>query len=103
MILLTINRENAGKREKREFAKLHDAIEFGQRTGMDYEIFDPATGKVIDWNEINVKEEEEWYYDEKEFIWKRCRMADDPEERFTAGEFHFDMFGQSRNLRRAGC
>ena len=76
MILLTVYREPEGKKEKREFALLQEAIEFGQRTGSDYEIYDPLTGKVIDWNEINVRDDEEWYYDEKEYIWKKNRIED---------------------------
>jgi hypothetical protein len=101
MLLLTVYKEPAGKKEKREFARLQEAIEFGQRTGSDYEIYDPATGKVIDWNEINVKEEEEWYYDEHEFLWKRFRPTDDFEDGYAAGEFHGKKISQKRNLRCA--
>ena len=103
MILLTVYREPAGKREKREFARLQEAIEFGQKTGSDYEIYDPVTGKVIDWNEINVREEEEWYYDETESLWKKARCADDFDDLMPAGEFRYDMIRQKRNLRCAGC
>jgi hypothetical protein len=90
MILLTVYRDPEGKREKREFAQLQDAIEFGQKTGSDYEIYDPATGKVIDWNEINVRDEEDWYYDENESLWKKF-SADDG---FYNGiVFHETSFG----------
>jgi hypothetical protein len=71
MILLTLYREPEGKKENREFGSLHEAIEFGQKAGTYYDIYDPATGKVIDWNEINVRDEDEWYYDEKEYLWKK--------------------------------
>ena len=76
MILLTVYRDPDGKREKREFAYLQEAIEFGQKTGHDYDIYDPGTGKIIDWNEINVRDEDEWYYDEMEALWKKTSMND---------------------------
>ena len=76
MILLTLYKDPEGKRENREFALLQEAIEFGQKTGSDYEIFDPHTGKVIDWNEVNVKEDDEWYYDDNEYLWKKLRADD---------------------------
>jgi hypothetical protein len=103
MILLTVYREPAGKREKREFARLQEAIEFGQKTGSDYEIYDPVTGKVIDWNEINVREEEEWYYDESEYLWKKARCSDDFDDLMPSGDFRYEMIPQKRNLRCAGC
>ena len=76
MILLTVYKAPEGNREKREFAMLQDAIEFGQKTGSDYEIYDPGTGKVIDWNEINVRDEDDWYYDEDESLWKKLGPDD---------------------------
>ena len=102
MFLLTVYREPAGRKEKREFARLHEAIEFGQKTGSDYEIYDPVSGKVIDWNEVNVHEDDGWYYDETEYLWKKFRPDDETEDIFTAGEYHFEMISQSRNLRFAG-
>jgi len=102
MILLTVYREPAGKREKREFAQLQEAIEFGQKTGSDYEIYDPMTGKVIDWNEINVHEEEDWYYDEKEYLWKKFKSDEDPQDGSPTVDFRYEMIGQTRNLRRTG-
>ena len=103
MILLTVYREPAGRREKRVFARLQEAIEFGQKTGSDYEIFDPVTGKVIDWNEVNVREEEEWYYDEKECLWKKCRSREEPDDFLSTGDFRYEIMGKSRNLHCAGC
>lgn len=55
---------------------LQEAIEFGQKAGSDYEIYDPGTGKVIDWNEVNVREDDEWYYDENESLWKKLSPDD---------------------------
>ncbi len=102
MILLTVYKESAGKREKREFARLQEAIEFGQKTGSDYEIYDPVSGKVIDWNEINVRDDEDWYYDEKDYLWKRFKQEEEFDDGFFAPDFHFDMFGQTCNLHRTG-
>ena len=76
MILLTVYTEPEGNKENREFALLQDAIDFGQKTGSDYDIYDPGTGKLIDWNEINVREEDEWYYDDKESLWKKFNSTD---------------------------
>jgi hypothetical protein len=101
MILLTVYREPAGRREKREFARLQEAIEFGQKTGSDYEIYDPMTGKVIDWNEINVREDEDWYYDEKEYLWKKFKSDDDIDDNSFPGDFRFEIISQSCNLRCA--
>jgi hypothetical protein len=103
MILLTVYKEPAGKREKREFARIQEAIEFGQKTGSDYEIYDPLTGSVIDWNEINVREDDDWYYDEKEYLWKKLNSDDDADDGLSLGDFRYEMIGQKRNLRCTGC
>ena len=100
MILLTVYKESAEKREKREFARLQEAIEFGQKTGLDYEIYDPISGKVIDWNEINVHEDDGWYYDEKEYLWKKFK-SDDQEDGFSKTDFRHEMNRQNRTLRCA--
>jgi len=100
MILLTVYKESAGQREKREFARLQEAIEFGQKTGLDYEIYDPVTGTVIDWNEINIREDDDWYYDEKEYLWKKFK-PDDQEDGFSKSDFHYEINRQNRNLRCA--
>lgn len=101
MILLTVYKESAGKKEKREFARLQEAIEFGQRTGLDYEIYDPVTGKVIDWNEINVREDDGWYYDEMEYLWKKFKSGDDQEDGFSNNDFRHELISQNRNLQCA--
>jgi hypothetical protein len=101
MILLTVYKESAGQKEKREFARIQDAIEFGQKTGSDYEIYDPVTGTVIDWNEINVCEDDGWYYDDREYLWKKFKPEDDSEDGFPAGDLRYEMISQSRNLRCA--
>ncbi len=101
MILLTVYKEPAGKREKREFSRLQDAIEFGQKTGSDYEIYDPVTGKVIDWNEINIREDDGWYYDDSEYLWKKFKSEDDTEDGLHAGDFRYEKISQSRTLRCA--
>jgi hypothetical protein len=102
MLLLTVYREPAGKKEKREFARFQEAVEFGQRTGLDYEIYDPVTGKIFDWNEINVREEDDWYYDDKEYLWKRARTDEDQDDEVSTVNFHYEMMNQNRNLQRTG-
>jgi hypothetical protein len=103
MILLTVYKESAGKKEKREFTQIQEAIEFGQKTGSDYEIWDPVTGKVIDWNEINVRDDEDWYYDENEYLWKKFKPEDEAEDNLPAGEIFYEMIHQNRNLHCAEC
>ena len=101
MLLLTVYKEPAGKKENREFKRLQEAIEFGQNTGSDYEIYDPATGKIIDWNEINVQEDDGWYYDEKEFLWKKFKSEEEIEDCFVSGDFRYEMIKQNSTLRCA--
>jgi hypothetical protein len=101
MLLLTVYKESAGNRERLEFARLQEAIDFGQKTGSDYEIYDPVTGKVIDWNEINVREDDDWYYDENEYLWKRCKHEEDLEDGFHGTSFCYEMFSQNTNLHCA--
>ncbi len=81
MVLLTIYMdvcgETAGRleRETRAFFEnsVEEAVRAGQASGCFYEILDMATGRAIDWNEVNYREEEEWFYDEEELIWKKHR------------------------------
>jgi hypothetical protein len=76
MIILTLYKEPEGRKEKKEFSLMKEAVEFGQRTGSWYDIFDPASGRKTDWDEINSREEDEWYYDEKEYLWKKLKPED---------------------------
>ena len=52
---------------------IHDAVRIGQESGLYFDIFDPKTSRIIDWNEINIKNDDGWYYDEEELIWKKYR------------------------------
>jgi len=101
MILLTVYKEPAGKTEKIEFIRMQEAIEFGQKSGSDYDIYDPVAGKVIDWNEVNVQEDDGWYYDEQEYLWKRFTSDDDPENSFVSVDFRHELISQFSNLRCA--
>ncbi len=70
---------------------MDEAIRIGQRSGQYYEVFDFATGRNTDWNEVNYKEEDNWYYDEEELIWKKMQAGDRfPEEigNLSAMVFH---------------
>ncbi|HNY04087.1 MAG TPA: hypothetical protein PKG48_15945 [Bacteroidales bacterium] len=79
MVLLTIyynTRSEAGEGLPRETLtyfenSIEEAVRTGQASGCFYEILDMITGRAIDWNEVNYREEEEWYYDEHELIWKK--------------------------------
>lgn len=79
MVYLTLfctGRNHRKNRVSLEFRTLMEAVEFGQQSGDDYEIYDPVSGRNIDWNEINVRDDEEWYYDEQELTWKKTEVAD---------------------------
>jgi hypothetical protein len=79
MVLLTIykdsndtflNRSRKGIFESK-IETLEEAIQIGQKSGLYYEVFDTKSCRVIDWNEVNIKVEDDWYYDESEMIWKK--------------------------------
>jgi hypothetical protein len=62
-----------------EVETIEKAILLGQNSGAYYEVFDTKTCRLIDWNEVNIKEEDPWYYDEAEMMWKKHA-----EEEFSA-------------------
>jgi len=95
MIILTLYKEPQGKREKMEFALLKDAIEFGQYSGCCYDIYDTVSGKGTDWDEINFRDEDEWYYDDNEFLWKRFRPEDGFYNGISIRENHHGLFSQN--------
>jgi hypothetical protein len=66
--------KNNGNRKKKEvilMESVEDAVAAGQKSGFYYEVIDLVSGRVIDWNEVNIRPEEEWYYDDSELLWKR--------------------------------
>lgn len=74
MVHLTLFKESNGAflhNQQKKLGSVQEAVQVGQRSGTYYEILDTSTGRIIDWNEVNIREEEEWYYDEAEMIWKR--------------------------------
>ena len=73
MVLLKLYKET-GNRKKKEVIladSIGDAMDAGQKSGLYYEVVDLASGRVIDWNEVNIRPEEDWYYDDSEMIWKK--------------------------------
>ena len=78
MVQLTIYKESIGlwdtqRKEifQTEVDTIEKAIQLGQKSGAYYEVFDTQTCRMIDWNEVNIKEEDPWYYDEAELMWKK--------------------------------
>ena len=74
MIYLKLFKANKSSRknvEIREFDTIEAAICVGQKSGYAWAIDDPLSGKTYDSDEIELREEEDWYYDETEQIWKR--------------------------------
>ena len=88
MIHLTIYKGNTGKRKTTQemtFKSILEAIHAGQSSGQFYEILDPSTGRIIDWNEVNVEINDGWYYDETELIWKKCPVESSNESWMKKG------------------
>jgi hypothetical protein len=62
-----------------EFESLDEAVNFGQNSGNDYEIFDIKNILIIDWNQINMPvTDERFFYDDSELIWKKSIADDKP-------------------------
>ena len=54
------------------FATVHDAVREAEKAGyLDYLVYDLATTRLIDWNEIHVPEPEYEYYCEEDESWHR--------------------------------
>lgn len=99
MVLLTIYREVAeGKirRRSRSYESVYDAVQAGQNSGFFYDIYDITTGRIIDWSEINVREDDGWYYDEADFTWKKAQEEDSIEE-WMRREFPWLFFDDDDN------
>jgi len=94
MILLTLYKEPEGRKEKKEFSLMHEAIEFGQKTGYYFDVFDPVSGRHTDWDEINAREEDEWYYDEKEYLWKKLKPEEVNYVEALSHKYHGGSFSQ---------
>lgn len=67
----TFSKKENANREEILMRTIEEAIQEGQQTGLYYEVYDPQSGRVIDWNEVNIHEQEEWFYDEHDMIWKK--------------------------------
>ena len=76
MVILTIFKaaaEGRRQRQTRNFTSVIEAVRYGQISGLYYEVFDTVSGRRIDWEEVNITLDDEWYYDETEQIWKKDR------------------------------
>ena len=76
MVLLTIYRKKAeGKirRCSRTYESVYEAVQAGQNSGFFYDIYDITSRRIIDWNEINIKDDDGWYYDDADFTWKKVK------------------------------
>ena len=74
MVFLTLYKGAAIGEEKgqtRSLNSVEEAVQIGQESGLYYDIYNTTTGRMIDWNEINVKVDDGWYYDESELMWKK--------------------------------
>jgi len=88
MVILTIYKESNNslwdKNRKEGFVTevetIEKAIHLGQQSGAYYEAFDTKSCRMIDWNEVNIRNEDPWYYDEVEMIWKKNSEEDSSDE-----------------------
>ena len=88
MVRITIYKGSTGKRKStRELMvnTVQDAIQIGQESGHYYEILDPSSGRIIDWNEVNIENDDGWFYDETELIWKKCTVEPSGEDWLQRG------------------
>jgi hypothetical protein len=108
MMLLTIFQDpkETGIAGSRSFVlldkSLEEAVRIGQECGQFYEIFDFATGRNIDWNEVNYRGEEEWFYDEEEMLWKKHPAGTMPAEPFVPGEANLHCYPENQGPALAG-
>ena len=104
MVLLKLYKdsENCRKKETTLMGSIEEAIEAGQGSGLYYEVIDLASGRIIDWNEVNIRPDEEWYYDETEMIWKR-HTSDVPSEPTFHPLMEWILGRTEENLRYKLC
>ena len=97
MVRITIYKESTGKRKStREMMvnSVQEAIQVGQDSGNYYEILDASSGRIIDWNEVNIGIDDGWFYDETELIWKKCTVEAPGEDWLQRG---LDWLFDSKN------
>ena len=99
MVLLTIYREVAEgkiKRCSRSYESVYSEVQAGQKSGCFYDIYDITAGRIIDWNEINIREDDSWYYDDADFTWKKA-PEDISIEEWMRREFPWLFFDDDDN------
>lgn len=99
MVLLTIYREIAGgkiRRCFRTYQSVYEAVQIGQNSGFYYDIFDTSTWHHIGWDEVNLRVDDGWYYDEADFSWKKAPEEDSIEE-WMRREFPWLFFDDDDN------
>lgn len=75
------------------FETLNEAVIYGQGSGRFYEIRDRRGNRVLDWEEVNAREPEEWVYDEEEQLWKRNQAGEERPVAVTAERRLATRFG----------
>jgi len=67
--------------DHKTFYDLMDALEFGRKSGRYFDIYDTRSARTLSWNELYWQtDEEDWYYDEFEMIWKKGNEQETGEE-----------------------
>ena len=69
--LFKTNKTSKKQMEIMKFDSVEEAIRFGNQSGCSWSVDDQKSGRSYDCDEIENREEEDWYYDEAELIWKR--------------------------------
>jgi len=61
-----------------EFPTIMEAIEYGDKSGRFYTIYDDENLRLIDWHEIHEDFTSEWFYNENDLLWEK--LKDEAEE-----------------------
>lgn len=75
------NLSGDGWHDHKIFYDLMDALECGRKSGRYFDIYDTRSARTLSWDELYWQtDEEEWYYDEFEMIWKKEKEPETEEE-----------------------
>ena len=81
MFIIWLYTKSVGLRLKKkypEFPTLKEAIDYGDKSGRFYTIYDDVNSRLIDWLEIHEDDASEWIYNENDLLWEK--LKDEAEE-----------------------
>lgn len=103
MVLLTIFKNKAegkSRRISKTYESIDEAVKAGQNSGSFYDIYDLASQRSIDWEEIYERDDNDddvvgWYYDEVDYTWKK--VQEESIEEWLVREFRWLFFDDDHN------